>query len=49
MGDNSKVSALRKYNVLMTDEPGSQIKLNPTRVIKGMTTIIISLFATYVA
>ena len=43
MDDNSKVSVLRKDNILVVYELGSQIKLQQTRVIKVMATNIISL------
>ena len=41
--NNMKASVIRKENKIIQDELGSTITLRNTRVVKGMTTNIISL------
>ena len=43
MGNNTQASVLKKEDIVIKDELGTQIRLNDTRVVKGMTMNVISL------
>ena len=43
MGNNSKLSVIRRENIILEDEIGSSMNLKNTRVVEGMVTNVISL------